>query len=276
VCLQIGSPIRARHYTSAPQTPTYSGPSRGVRGRRSGNPYGHRSQPSSDYIGPSIVQAESPNIPPFLAATTEPFLPGPLEPPPAVFGAGDNSGLFQSIETRQPFPVYASTYSSLEGWDGVVPPNTRGQSEIVPTLYSAGGETITSASNSPITPPYQQFRFDTSQQPSPAPLTGPGSEYIDSQWSYDGAVFEIGAQTYGQTRTSYQEDVQLQSEVPCSPGGVQNLAGHIHGLAISSGQMAPPYDHRQRSMSLDSSVHHPLHNAPQLIHLSSQNNFKNL
>ena len=53
--------------------------------------------------------------------------------------------------------------------------------------------------------------------------------------------------------------------LPCSPGGVQNLTGHIHGLAISN-QMATPYDHRQRSMSLDSAVHHSTHNTPHLVH----------
>jgi hypothetical protein len=222
------------------------------------------------------MQEELPHLPPFITTTlAEPFLPTALEPSPVpvVHGADNGSSLFEPIETRQPYPVYASTYSSLEGWNGVLAPNVRGQSEMVPTLYSAGGETITSASNSPITPPYHQFRFDNSQQPSPAPLSGHASEVIDSRWPYDDPIFDLGRPTYQPPHTNYQEEVQLHTEVPCSPGGVQNLAGHIHGLAIT-GEMAPPFDHRQRSISLDSAVHPPLHNMAHLIHLSSQNNFR--
>ena len=213
------------------------------------------------------------------SALTDPFIANrPLEPSPVLYGADYGSNLFETVETRQPQPVHAitTTYSSLEGWNGAGPSN-RSQTEMVPNPYSAGGETITSASNSPITPPYQQFLFDNSQRPSPAPLAGHASEYLDNQWPYDSQIPDFGTPSYQAPQTAatgYQEESHTQSEMPCSPGGIRNLTGHIHGLALGN-EMAPPFDHRQRSISLDSGAHHQIHNPPHLLRFSSHRNFKN-
>lgn len=232
------------------------------------------------------IQLSFPNVP-GSAAGEIPFASGPLGPPfsheqpsessPFFSQNNADSNSFSIPQPRQPNPTYVTSFSSLEGWDGMAPLapfNAGNQIDLGPPFYMAAAraDPIASSSSSPITPPFQ-IHPDHSQQPSPIPqpLIGHASENLDIGWAYDASIIEFGASDSDQS--THRNLSHNRSEVPCSPSSVRNLTGHITGLAID--ETGPQYDYRQRSVSLDSAVNNQSHIMNHsLIQQRSQQHFK--